>query len=107
MAHDDPFTLFGNTALTSGFDITGSSFTSTFDGSEATFDPAITVPVKPPATPKPVSGAVTAQVDFRLEGSRSLARTWRKRASDNIAAIRLAEEIERSGFRPGLTSRQY
>ncbi|WP_421405380.1 N-6 DNA methylase [Agrobacterium fabrum] len=100
MAHDDPFNfdLFGNTALTSGFDITGSSFTSTFDGSEAIFDPAITVPAKPPATPKPVSGAVTAKVDFRLEGSRSLARTWRKRASDNIAAIRLADEIERSGF---------
>ncbi|TIQ71814.1 MAG: class I SAM-dependent methyltransferase, partial [Mesorhizobium sp.] len=32
--------------------------------------------------------------NFHLAGSRGLARGWKERARDNIAAIRLAAEIE-------------
>ncbi|GEO86733.1 MULTISPECIES: helicase-related protein [Alphaproteobacteria] len=99
MAHSDPFTidLFGNTALASGFDLCLPGFAAEFG---ADIDP-------PPSTPaltahvrkEPKSKAQTrAKVDFRLEGSRGLAKSWRDRARDNIAAILLANEIERQGL---------
>ncbi|QND44455.1 DEAD/DEAH box helicase family protein (plasmid) [Rhizobium lusitanum] len=101
MAHDDPFTidLFGNTALASGFDLGVSGFAADF-GSDLDDDP-------PPSTPAPAvpvlkipeaKPQMRAKVDFRLEGSRGLAKSWRDRARDNIAAILLANEIERHGL---------
>ncbi|QSY97963.1 DEAD/DEAH box helicase family protein (plasmid) [Rhizobium bangladeshense] len=99
MAHDDPFTLdlFGNTALSSGFEIAGSTFPSTSDGGVAIAEPAMPTPASPVAGPKPAE-PVRRKVDFRLDGSRGLAKTWRERARDNIAAILVANEIERSGL---------
>ena len=35
--------------------------------------------------------------DFRLEGDRALAKGWKRRAADNIAAIRLLLAIEQAG----------
>lgn len=99
MAHDDPFTidLFGNTAFSSGFDLGVPGFAAKFG---ADIDP-------PPSTPAPAApvhkepkpkAQMRTKVDFRLEGSRGLAKSWRDRARDNIAAILLANEIERQGL---------
>lgn len=98
MAHDDLFTvdLFGNTALASGFDLGVPAFAAEF-GTNLNDDPppltpAPAVPVLKIAEAKP---QMRAKVDFRLEGSRGLAKSWRDRGCDNIAAILLANEIER------------
>lgn len=100
MTHGDPFTidLFGNTALASGFDlVTGfaTDFGSDLDDDPppSTLAPAVPVLKIPEAKPQ-----MRAKVDFRLEGSRGLARSWRDRARDNIAAILLANDIERHGL---------
>ncbi|WP_276122427.1 helicase-related protein [Pararhizobium qamdonense] len=101
MAHDGPFTfdLFGNTALTSGFDLGLTGFAAEF-GDDIDIDP-------PPSTPAPAAPArkepkpapqMRTKVDFRLQGSRGLGKSWRDRARDNIAAILLANEIERHGL---------
>lgn len=98
MAHDDPFTLdlFGNTSLSSGFDLGVSAFSTAFgsgiDDDPSPSTPAPAMPV--PATPKSKT-PMRARIDFRLEGSRNLAHSWRERARDNIAAIQMASEIER------------
>ena len=101
MAHDDPFTidLFGNTALASGFDLCLPGSAADF-GTDLNDDPS-------PSTPAPAAPARTepkpapqmrTKVDFRLQGSRRLGKSWRDRARDNIAAILLANEIERQGL---------
>jgi adenine-specific DNA methylase len=101
MAHDDPFTidLFGNTALTSGLEFGISGFASDvgnhLDDDPPQSTPAQAVPVREEPKPKP---QMRAKIDFRLRGSRSLAKSWRDRARDNIAAILLANEIERQGL---------
>ncbi|MBA1344939.1 helicase-related protein [Rhizobium sp. WYCCWR 11146] len=101
MAHDDPFTidLFGNTALASGFDLGVPGFAADFgtdidiDPQPSTPAPAAPVRKEPKSTPQ-----IRTKVDFRLQGSRGLAKSWRDRARDNIAAILLANEIERQGL---------
>ncbi|CDZ42268.1 DNA methylase/helicase SNF2 [Neorhizobium galegae bv. officinalis] len=101
MAHDDPFTidLFGNTALTPGFDLGVSGFAaecrSEFEMGPQPSKPAPAAPIRkqPKTTPQ-----MRAKIDFQLQGSRGLAKTWRDRARDNIAAILLANEIERHGL---------
>ncbi len=101
MAHDDPFTidLFGNTALTSGFDLGMPGFAADF-GNHLDDDPTPSTPAPAVSVRKgPKSKAqMRAKVDFRLQGSRGLGKTWRDRARDNIAAILLANEIERHGL---------
>ncbi|MCM2453746.1 class I SAM-dependent methyltransferase, partial [Agrobacterium vitis] len=101
MAHDDPFAvdLFGNTALASGFDLSLTGFAADF-GTDIDIDPqpstlAPAAPVR--KEPKPKT-QMRAKVDFRLQGSRGLAKSWRDRARDNITAILLANEIERQGL---------
>ncbi|MUZ66346.1 helicase-related protein [Agrobacterium vitis] len=100
MAHDDPFTidLFGNTALAAGFDLGVPGFAADF-GTDIDIDPRPSTPA--PAAPvrkerKPTP-QIRTKVNFRLQSSRGLAKTWRDRARDNIAAILLANEIERQG----------
>lgn len=98
MAHHDPFTLdlFGNTALSSGFDLGVSAVTPTFsDGTDDGPPPAAPASaLVAPATTKSTT-PMRAKIDFRLEGSRNLAHSWRERARANIAAIQIATEIER------------
>ena len=99
MAHDDPFTLdlFGNTALSSGLGLGVTAFGGTFANDDddepdpSTPAPALPIAVSARATPlvRPARGS-----NFRLVGDRLLARTWKDRGRDNIAAIRLAAEIE-------------
>ncbi|UWU39061.1 helicase-related protein (plasmid) [Rhizobium sophoriradicis] len=101
MAHDDPFTidLFGNTALASGFDLGVPGFAAEF-GTDIDIDPHPSTPAPAAAVRKEPGIKLQARtkVDFRLQGSRGLANTWRERARDNIAAILLANEIDRHGL---------
>lgn len=63
---------------------------------------------QPSPTPKPVPtlpSKTRAGRDFRIEGDRQLASGWKARAADNIAAIRLAAEIEAAG-RPATPDEQ-
>ncbi len=101
MAQDDPFTLdlFGNTALSSGFGLGVTAFaggltveTDDDDGP----DPATPPPAAPVAAAAvSVSSARrTRGANFYLAGDRALAKGWKDRARDNIAAIRLVAAIE-------------
>ena len=99
MAHDDPFTLdlFGNTALSSGLGLGVTAFAGNFgaDPEDDDPDPTTPAPAMPAVGPIVRSKTTTERgSNFHLEGERGLARGWKKRARDNIAAIRLATEIE-------------
>jgi N12 class adenine-specific DNA methylase/adenine-specific DNA methylase len=101
MAQDDPFTLdlFGNTALSFGLGLGVTAF-----GGDATFDPDDDNDPDPstPAPALPVAAVARSAsslqrergANFRLVGDRALAKGWKGRARDNIAAIRLAAAIE-------------
>ena len=99
MAHNDPFTLdlFGNTSLASGLGLGVSAFPTPIEVDDN--DPARSSPtpgrrsvVSSPSTPAPTQG-----MNFHLIGNRGLAKSWRDRARDNLAAIRLAAAIEAEG----------
>jgi hypothetical protein len=104
MSNDDPFTLdlFGNTALSSGLGLGVTAFGSDFGAEDPDDDPILLPPVagaRTPARPQPpdTGGDNTATArgqNFFLAGDRGLAKGWKQRARDNIAAIRLAAEIE-------------
>lgn len=98
MAHDDPFTLdlFNTNALSSGLGLGVTAFAGTVAAEpEDDDDPD-------PSGPAPAVAAVRSTPrashmrgeNFYLADSRGLARGWKERARDNIAAIRLAAEIE-------------
>ncbi|GHD24036.1 Eco57I restriction-modification methylase domain-containing protein [Tianweitania populi] len=104
MAHDDPFTLdiFGSTALSSGLGLGVTAFSGDFDPDG---DPDPDSYPTTPAPAKAVAGVAQSSkpwtetqrrdaVNFHLAGSRGLAKAWKKRARDSIAAIRLAADIE-------------
>ncbi|MBR0755372.1 DEAD/DEAH box helicase family protein [Bradyrhizobium jicamae] len=95
MALNDPFTLdlFGNTSLSSGFGLGVAAFPDASDVADHD------VPSTTPVPALPVAGAASKQVivrgeNFRLDGDRGLTTSWRDRARDNLAAIRLAAVIE-------------
>jgi len=101
MAQDDPFTLdlFGNTALSSGLGLGVSAFAGVVTAEPDDDDDP------DPSTPAPATGLAAAPVsvssarrtrgaNFHLAGDRALAKGWKDRARDNIAAIRLAAAIE-------------
>ena len=99
MSHDDPFTLdlFGNTALSSCLGVGVTALSTTFPDSPADDDP----PTVSPAPAMPIAAAASPdrahQADrgenFNLAATRGLAKSWRDRARDNLAAIRLAADI--------------
>ncbi|AZO75549.1 lactate dehydrogenase [Mesorhizobium sp. M1D.F.Ca.ET.043.01.1.1] len=99
MAHDDPFTidLFGNTSSGLGLGVTafssGTDIDRQHDDVRSPSAPAPSLPVaiaaRAPARDRREPGA-----NFHLIGERDLARGWKERARDNIAAIRLSAEIE-------------
>jgi N12 class adenine-specific DNA methylase/adenine-specific DNA methylase len=101
MAHDDPFTidLFGNTALSSGL---GLGVTALAGGitlepeDDDDPDPSTPAPAMPVAAVarSASTGRRERGSNFHLAGDRVLARGWKERARDNIAAIRLAAAIE-------------
>jgi N12 class adenine-specific DNA methylase/adenine-specific DNA methylase len=107
MAHHDSFTLdlFGGTALSSGFGLGVTAFTAGFVDADND-DPAPPSPPAPSSALPPASGmpAIAAALrsrsspargaNFYLTGGRDLAKGWKARARDSIAAIRLAAAIE-------------
>ncbi|MCM2450290.1 lactate dehydrogenase [Agrobacterium vitis] len=97
MSHDDPFTidLFGNTALSSGLGLGVTAFGSNFEPDDDP-DPTTPAPALPiAAVVRPSSRPCRARgLNFHLADDRGLARSWKDRARDNIAAIRLAAGIE-------------
>ncbi|SCB50016.1 Eco57I restriction-modification methylase domain-containing protein [Rhizobium multihospitium] len=109
MAHDDPFTLdlFGNTALSSGLGLGVTAFGGTFAPDDDEPDPTTPPPALPVGTaarlPDPHHSARGS--NFHLVDDRQLARSWKDRALDNIAAIRLAAEIE-TDHRPATREEQ-
>jgi len=86
--------LFGETTLSSG----SSLCLTAFAGDVAANDDDDPDPPSPPAHSiaptggRPLGGARGA--NFVLDDKRSLAASWKQRARDNIAAIRLAAAIE-------------
>ncbi|EJT00872.1 class I SAM-dependent methyltransferase, partial [Rhizobium sp. CCGE 510] len=100
MSHDDPFTinLFGTTTLSSGLGLGVTAFAGDFEPGDDDPDPSSPAPALPvAATPRPASTTAGARgTNFHLATDRGLASGWKQRARDNIAAIRLAAEIETS-----------
>lgn len=102
MSTDDPFTLdiFGSTALSSGLDLGITAFAGDFDpDDDPDPDPTTPAPAKAVAGVAQSSKAKTETrrrdaVNFHLADGRDLARGWKQRARDSIAAIRLAAQIE-------------
>jgi N12 class adenine-specific DNA methylase/adenine-specific DNA methylase len=102
MAQDDPFTLdlFNNTALSSGLGVTafaGGITDDPDDGEDP--DPSTSSPALPIAaiTRSASSAPRERGTNFHLASERALAKGWKDRARDNIAAIRLAAAIEADG----------
>ena len=111
MAQDDPFTfdLFGNTALSSSIGVGVTAFGADFAPDDDDDDPDPSTPA--PAMPIAKAGRASAPAhrergaDFALTGNRVLAKGWKARARDNIAAILLAAEIE-AAERPATRNEQ-
>jgi N12 class adenine-specific DNA methylase/adenine-specific DNA methylase len=100
MAQDDPFTidLFGNTALSSGLGLGVTAFAADLDGDDHNGDrpPSASAPVAQVLAPvRPCAPQTRTRGDnFHLAGDRGLAKGWKQRARDSVAAIRLAAQIE-------------
>jgi N12 class adenine-specific DNA methylase/adenine-specific DNA methylase len=98
MAQDDPFTidLFGNTALSSGLGLGVTTFAANLDGDDHDGDPPPSAPAAPAFAPARACEPNTVKRgdNFHLAGDRGLAKGWKQRARDSVAAIRLAARIE-------------
>lgn len=105
MAHNDPFTidLFGGSSLSSGLDLGLMAFPG-LDARVGAANDDDPPPISPaPAPAMPVAASLRPEpltlkgcgVNFHLTGDRGLARGWKERARANVAAIRLAGDIER------------
>ncbi|MGY3614014.1 adenine-specific DNA methylase [Bradyrhizobium sp. USDA 10063] len=101
MAQDDPFTLdlFGSTALSSGLGLGVTAFAGGLTvepGDDDDPDPATPAPAMPfAAVARATSPAHRERgANFHLADYRALAKGWKDRARDDIAAIRLAAAIE-------------
>ena len=100
MTHDDPFTLdlFANTALSSGLGLGVTAFAESGSDDDHDDDPSpSTPPLAKPAVASarmPTAGPGKRGDNFYLSGERGLAKGWKQRARDNIAAVRLATQID-------------
>jgi N12 class adenine-specific DNA methylase/adenine-specific DNA methylase len=105
MSNNDAFTLdlFNTTTRSSGLGLGITALGSDFGSDDRPDDPPcapVTSPVPSQTQPPPgsqpnrSSKAVARGENFLLEGDRGLAKGWKQRASDNLAAIRLAADIE-------------
>ena len=90
---------FGNTRLSSAFSL-NSSPTQHAPSAEQNERPAPLPDALAHATDKSVTKPDTSRPNFRLNGDRPLAPSWRGRALDNVAAIRLAQHLETTGRAP-------
>ena len=105
MALNDPFTLdlFSNTSLTSGLSLGVTAFPPAAEVdrvvSSETISPSL------PAASAASKPTLALGENFHLVGNRALAKSWRDRAQGNLAAIRLAAEIE-ADHRPATAEEQ-
>ncbi|MCZ7497444.1 DEAD/DEAH box helicase family protein (plasmid) [Aminobacter sp. SR38] len=110
MAHDDPFTLdmFGSSGLSSGFGLGVTAFggfpagtAPEPDNDDDDPDPTPAAPAPAMARAAPRKNAVPpghgVRSNFHLDNGedRGLAASWKERAKANVAAILLADEIEK------------
>ncbi|MFZ1427664.1 MAG: DEAD/DEAH box helicase family protein, partial [Geminicoccaceae bacterium] len=86
----------GYEQLTLGLFDTASPYSLSLGGGEA---------APPVAALESTSEPEPQLVTWRLAGERDLAKGWRARAADNLAAIRLLQKLERED-RPGTTAEQ-
>ncbi|THK36767.1 lactate dehydrogenase [Ensifer sp. MPMI2T] len=96
MSHDDRFTLdmFGATSPTSGLGLGVTASAGDFDPDDDP-DPSAPAPAMPAtAIPRLRPSRQDRGQNFQLLGDRGLARGWKQRARDNLAAIALASRIE-------------
>lgn len=105
MALNDPFTLdlFSNSSLSSGLGLGVTAFPSAAEHDHVV-SPATNAPPIPAASTASTP-AVSLGENFHLVGDRGLAKNWRDRARDNLAAIRLAAKIE-ADHRPATRDEQ-
>ena len=91
----DPFSLdlFGNTAL-SGFGLSAFPVDGGADDGFEETNLAQPQQILDDPLRKSVSAPAKEARNFRLEGNRELTKSWKERAGDNLAAIKLAALIE-------------
>ncbi len=93
----DPFTidLFNDTALSSGLSLGVTAFAGDVAANDDD-DPEPTLPSPAPriAPSAPRPSTLGRSVNFVLDSDRGLSAGWKDRASDSIAAIRIASQIE-------------
>jgi N12 class adenine-specific DNA methylase/adenine-specific DNA methylase len=77
------FSLFETTSLSTGLTLDGIEPAPTILAVDDDDEPPPQSPAKP--------------TNFRLDGDRGLARGWKARAADNLAAMRLAVELNAAG----------
>ena len=91
MSSADPFTLdlFETTALASGWTLGAPAVAA----ADVPWQPPSTDDEKPTDEPSANAASEWKGANFYLDGDRALAASWRGRARDNLAAIRLAASI--------------
>ncbi|MFC5386998.1 Eco57I restriction-modification methylase domain-containing protein [Aquamicrobium segne] len=99
MSHDDLFTISSSaiTSQSSGLGLGIAGFGADLAANDFDDDPPLSEPAPAMPAPSGVSARTSSSAEranFYLSGSRNLARGWKQRALDNLAAIRLAAEIE-------------
>ncbi|MEH6952872.1 helicase-related protein (plasmid) [Nitrobacter sp. NHB1] len=111
MAQNDPFTLdlFGSTALSAGLGLGVTAFADSTVAApdDDNPDPSAMAPASPVAAVVRATSPAQREsgTNFHLASDRALAKTWKDRARDSIAAIRLATAID-VGARPATTDEQ-
>lgn len=91
--------LFTTTVLSDGLtlDQHATSLSQNSSGAEPVSVPALPDTLTRAVQPHRAARNSAAAANFRLAGDRPLARSWRGRAEDNIAAIRLMKQIAGEG----------
>ena len=102
MPSDTEFTLslFDNTALSSWTDHARPTVADADEADRAIIYDAADDAEDDGDTPPPPADPIARGSNFRLAGTRELARGWPARARDNVTAIVLSKELEQSGRAP-------
>ena len=95
------FDLFGSTALATGFTLDAGGVSR--PARQSAFQP--TPQAGQRSELRPAEPPIDSGGDFQLTGDRGLAASWRERALDNLAAIRLAHQLGQEG-RPATCEEQ-
>ncbi len=100
--------MFGNTALSTSLDLGITGFAGTAPDAANDDEPDPTPPAPAPALVAPTNSHLRPRGErsnFYLDGDRGLAASWRDRARANVAAILIADTIEKQD-RPATPNEQ-